>query len=70
MYDRTLFLSLQITKADIRPQVKWAVNLAIADSHFNLPQGFVWVNILTLSPHRAVGKDANCHTNSGTREPC
>ena len=38
-----LFLCLQITKSDIRPQVKWAVNLVIADIHFNLPQGFVWV---------------------------
>ena len=26
----------------IRPQVKWTVSLAIADGHFNLPQGFVW----------------------------
>ena len=23
--------------------VKWAVSLVIADGHFNLPQGFVWV---------------------------
>ena len=43
MYDHTLFRCLQITKADIRPQVNWAVDLVISDSHFNLPQGFVWV---------------------------
>ena len=41
MYDHTFFLYLQITRADIRPQVKWAVNLVIADGHFNLPRGFV-----------------------------
>ena len=49
------FLRLQFTEADIRPQVKWAVNLEIADDHFNLPQAFVWVwwvtsNIVTLLP--------------------
>ena len=33
------------SKSDIRPQVKWADSLVIADGHFNLPQkGFVlWV---------------------------
>ena len=28
------FQHLQITRADIRPQVKWAVNLVSADGHF------------------------------------
>ena len=51
MYDRT-FLNLQITRSDIRPHIKLAVSLVIACGHFNLPQGFVWVNILTLSPLR------------------
>ena len=41
-----LFLSLQITKADTRPQVKWAVNLVIADSHFLVfLKGFEWVRM-------------------------
>ena len=31
MYDRTLFLCLQIARSDIRPHVKWAANLVIAD---------------------------------------
>ena len=31
------FLSLKFTRTDIRPPVKWAVNLVIADDHF------VWV---------------------------
>ena len=38
-----LFLNLQITRLDIRPHIKWAVSLVITYSHFNLPQGFVWV---------------------------
>ena len=42
MYDH-IFLNLQITRLDIRPHIKWAVNLVIAYGHFNLPQGFVWV---------------------------
>ena len=49
------FQCLQITKSDIRPQVKWAVTLVIADGHFNLPQGlcgYIWTNIFLLSPYR------------------
>ena len=48
-----LFLNLQITRSDIKPQVKWAVNLVIADGHINLPQGFVtlcgyvWAHFIT-----------------------
>ena len=40
-----------------QPQIKCAVKPVIADDHFNLPQGFcgyVWVNILTLSPVRVL----------------
>ena len=54
MYDYT-FLNLQITRSDIRPHVKWGVSLVTAYDYFNLPQGFVgyvWANILTLSPLR------------------
>ena len=38
-----LFQSLQITRSDVRPHIKWDVSLVIAYGHFNLPQGFVWV---------------------------
>ena len=48
-----LFLNLQITRSDIRPHIKWAVSLVIAYGHFNLPHGFMWVYILTLSAPRA-----------------
>ena len=50
-----LFLNLQITRSDIRPYIKWAVSRVIAYGHFNLPRGlcgYVWVNMLTLSPPR------------------
>ena len=48
-----LFFHLQITKSDIRPHEKWAVSQVIADGHFNLLRGlcgYVWVNIITISP--------------------
>ena len=35
------FLSLQITRVDFNPQVKWVVKLVIVDGHLNLPQRFV-----------------------------
>ena len=34
---------LQIMKSDIRPEVKWTVDLVFADGGFNLPQWFVWM---------------------------
>ena len=37
-----IFQNLQITRPDIRPNIKWAVSLLITYGH-NLPQGFVWV---------------------------
>ena len=39
-------LCLQITSADVRPQVKWASNLVIANGLFNLPLGYVWVYVV------------------------
>ena len=38
------FISLQITRSDIRQHTKRAVSLVIfAYGNFNLPQGFVWI---------------------------
>ena len=48
------FQNLQITMSDISPHIKWAVSLVIAYGHFNVPHGFVWVNILTLSSPRVI----------------
>ena len=42
------FLYLQITRSDNRQHVKLAVSLMIADGHFDLPLGFVYMgNLLT-----------------------
>ena len=46
MYDHTIFCVCKSSKSHIRPQVKWAVSLVIADGHFNLPQGFVWACVV------------------------
>ena len=41
MYDHTLmFVNHQ---SDMKSQLKWTVSLVMADDHFKLPQGFVWV---------------------------
>ena len=53
MLDHNIFYvcSYQITKSDIRPQVKWAVSLVIADDHFNLPQLMTYmVSFLLYDP--------------------
>ena len=46
-----LSLCLQITTADIRSQVKWAVSLAITDGYLIFQRevcGYVWINIHTF----------------------
>ena len=52
----THYLNLQITRSDIRPQIKWVASLVIAYGHFSLPQalcGYVMYGLtLTLSPQR------------------
>ena len=42
MYGHT-FLNLQITRSDIRLDIKWAVSLVFTYGHFNISQEFVWV---------------------------
>ena len=44
-------LSMQITKPDIFPKVKWVVSLVTANGHVNFPWGFVWecMGLHTLS---------------------
>ena len=53
MYDHTLFFDccLQITREDIRSQLKWAINPVIANGIFLRDLcGYVRDNMLTLSP--------------------
>ena len=47
-YMAILFSMLAITRSDIRQHIKQTVNLVIPNGHVNLPQGFVWDNILFL----------------------
>ena len=54
MYDHTFYKQVQISRSDIRPHIKWAVSLVILhmiNSIFlRALCGYIWVNILTLSP--------------------
>ena len=50
------FLSMQITRSDLRPKVKYVVSLVIADGQFIFLMclcEYIWVNIFNLSPSRA-----------------
>ena len=46
MYDHN-FSKLANHQIDIKHHIKWADSLVIEYGQFNLPQGFVWVNIFT-----------------------
>ena len=63
MSDHTFkYKQVQISRSDIRPHIKWAVSLVIlhmvTSIFLRALCGYVWVNILTLSPRGEVGKDA------------
>ena len=55
MCDHTFkYKQVQISRSDIRPHIKWAVSLVIlhmvTSIFLRALCGYVWVNILTLSP--------------------
>ena len=56
MYDHIFYKQVQITRSDIRPHIKWAVSLVILHMVTSIFLqglcGYIWVNILTLSPQR------------------
>ena len=57
MYDHIFFYKqVQISRSDIRPHIKWAVSLVILHMVTSMSLqglcGYIWVNILTLSPQR------------------
>ena len=56
MYDHTFYKQVQISRSDIRPHIKWAVSLVILHMVTSISLqglcGYIWVNILTLSPQR------------------
>ena len=56
MYDHIFYKQVQISRSDIRPHIKWAVSLVILHMVTSISLqglcGYIWVNILTLSPQR------------------
>ena len=56
MYDHIFYKQVQISRSDIRPHIKWAVSLVIlhmvTSIFLQALCGYIWVNILTLSPRR------------------
>ena len=56
MYDHIFYKQVQISGSDIRPHIKWAVSLMILHMVTSIFLqglcGYIWVNILTLSPQR------------------
>ena len=58
MYDHTFYKQVQISRSDIRPHIKWAVSLVILHMVTSISLqglcGYIWVNILTLSPQRGL----------------
>ena len=56
MYDHIFYKQVQINRSDIRPHIKWAVSLVILHMVTSIFLqglcGYIWVNILTLSPRR------------------
>ena len=54
MYDHTFYKQVQIRRSDTRPHIKWDVSLVIlhmiTSIFLRALCGYIWVNILTLSP--------------------
>ena len=52
------YKQVQISRSDIRPHIKWAVSLVILHMVTSISLqglcGYIWVNILTLSPQRVI----------------
>ena len=50
------YKQVQISRSDVRPHIKWAVSLVILHMVTSMSLqglcGYIWVNILTLSPQR------------------
>ena len=63
MYDHTFYKQVQISRSDTRPHIKWAVSLVIlhmiTSIFLRALCGYIWVNILTLSP-RGEGRGYVC----------
>ena len=69
MYDHIFYKQVQISRSDIRPHIKWAVSLVILHMVTSIFLqglcGYIWVNILTLSPQRGLLLGLCCLTMPG-----
>ena len=68
MYDHTFYKQVQISRSDTRPHTKWAVSLVIlhmiTSIFLRALCGYIWVNILTLSPRGDISWDEpSCNIN-------
>ena len=61
MYDHTFYKQVQIRRSDTRPHIKWDVSLVIlhmiTSIFLRALCGYIWVNILTLSPRGGLRVD-------------
>ena len=61
------YKQVQISRSDIRPHIKWAVSLVILHMVTSIFLwalcGYVWVNILTLSPRGSILVNALCEAH-------
>ena len=74
MYDHTFYKQVQINRSDIRPHIKWAVSLVILHMVTSIFLqglcGYIWVNILTLSPRRGGYILIGCKDKNSTTFAC
>ena len=65
-HDHTFYKQVQISRSDIRPHINWVVSLVIlhmvTSIFLRALCGYIWVNILTLSPRgdQAIKGACNC----------
>ena len=73
MYDHTFYKQVQISRSDIRPHIKWAVSLVIlhmvTSIFLQALCGYIWVNILTLSPRGVEQYRASVNIQTRTHDP-
>ena len=74
MYDHTFYKQVQISRSDMRPHIKWAVSLVIlhmiTSIFLQALCGYIWVNILTLSPRGGSNNEERAgYQKSGLKSP-
>ena len=68
------YKQVQISRSDIRPHIKWAVSLVILHMVTSMSLqglcGYIWANILTLSPQRVAVLCANIYLKTNKKTDC